>query len=277
MGGRQVLRNASCIHCAQHINATIENPMARGPFWSARKYLGLPSRRRHKDPLPVTLFEESTGKEITVKISDADNPAMLTLVGWAAQPRIFENDTVTLHPGPHFASVCSHIFDSNRRQAFDRKHVGYHLISPLVIVPTLARLLAKICHGLAVMEYGHHAFEPLLRNFIIDGTHNEATHFVGEVNANEKNTALHLWRSFWEPIRDTHHLIYEIQLFGFAEMPTYEVVVGKTPRWKSAAEADILWKSLPIRNYKMEPDPSPRILNIVHGSMHKATRVAKSN
>lgn len=240
-GGEIELEKASCSDCASLINRTIENPMARGPFWSARLYMDLPSRRKHRDPLPIALIE-ADGSERLVRVTKDENPALLTLCTFPG-PHIYKDETPTDKPrGTFMMRAATTVFDDQAKRNFEKLYPSPHFTMGRIEILPLAKLIAKIAHGMAVLDHGHMAFQPLLRDFIRNGKSRvQACHFVGSSRTTEAREGLHRidWR--WEPIRGVEHLIYEVTLFAFAGMPVYEVVVGTEPPWTDADGAAAVW------------------------------------
>lgn len=241
-GGQVELGNASCADCAHVINRTVENPMARGPFWSARLYMDLPSRRKHRDPLPITMIE-ADGSERLVRVTKDANPALLSLCTFSG-PHIYTDDTPTERQGTFMMTMASHVFNEEAGRRFGAKYPSPYFTMGMIEILPLAKLMAKIAHGIAVLDHGYFGFNPLLRDFIRSGNSViEASHFVGSSRLAEKSSGTHTTGYRWDSIRGVDHLVYEITLFAFAGMPVYEVVVGTRPTWTTAEEAQSVWGS----------------------------------
>lgn len=224
LGGRHQLLKGSCNACAHIINQKIENKLSRGPFWSARRHLKLPSRGGHKSPLPVELRDGGVSR--LIKISDQDNPGLL----W----------TMSL-PGPTIVDVekpealrefdawlIIHCFNEEQRQRFARRHPSEFIASPYISWDALARLAAKTALGLAVFEFGVHAFRPLVREAILQGGDALCQFYVGMSPTQHRVPhKLHEWNHEIFELRGVRYLIVDIQFWAHWGMPNYRVFVGE--------------------------------------------------
>lgn len=242
LGGEDLLTLASCKICQDKINKYIENPMSRGPFWSARRYLGFRSHSKSKEPLPVTLI--TNGVERLVRVSEQDNPALLGLISFPA-PSILAQELPRRRTGKQLLRVSVAVFDEARRQAFAKRHPSDSLTLGVIYVETLSRLLAKIALGAAVMEFGYENFRPLVRKFIMSGGKDEAEFYVGGSDGpgtkGGTNEFAHEIGFEWVTIRSQTYLKAHIQLFAPFEMPLYFVIVGISPNWIGDADIAAAW------------------------------------
>lgn len=242
LGGEELLAQASCKICQDKINKYIENPMSRGPFWSARRYLGFRSHSKSKDPLPITLI--TNGIERIVRVSEQDNPAMLVLISFP-EPSIFSQEVPKCRTGIQQLTISTRVFDEKRLQAFSKRYPSDSLTFGFIFVEALPRLLAKIALGAAIMEFGYEAFRPLVRDFIMTGGKDNAEFYVGGSGGpapkGGSNEFAHEIGFEWVTIRSQEYLQAHIQLFAPFEMPIYFVIVGSSPNWTSDDDIASAW------------------------------------
>ena len=93
-----------------------------------------------------------------------------------------------------------------------------------------ARMLAKIALGVAVARFGLNAFEPTVRNFIVNNT-NECGYWVGGFAGTQRLESgywAHRIHVYTRQVREDTFIIVEIQLFAEFAMPSNYVVVGRS-------------------------------------------------
>lgn len=238
LGGKHVILKGSCEACARVINQQIENKLSRGPFWSARRHLKLPSRGGHKCPLPVELRDGGVAR--LVKISEADNPGLLWTLSLPG-PRILEISEPQ-ESSEFEAWLIMYCFNEEQRQRFARRHPSEIIVSPYINWDALGRLIAKIALGVAVLQFGVHAFRPLVRETILVGGNSLCQFYVGMSDAQgPRHLKLHDWDHQILEVRGVRYLAVDIQLFAHWGMPNYRVFVGEVVEPMSDAQMKEAW------------------------------------
>jgi hypothetical protein len=225
LGGKLILHNASCRDCSSLINREIENPCLK-QFWLApRTHLDLPTSN------PRTTLRIGTWDDT----GDNRLPENMTKVNFK-----FEKVPVDEHPGITFLPVFQRPrillgnppsggvgpvgFWNSPIQRMPKAPQGKRAadMQPFAIGP-IARMIAKIAHGVAVAELGLGAFEPLLPDIIM-GRSDHIFHLVGNISKRgRKRIALH--RITLE--LEQGFIVANVQLFARLRGPIFQAVVGR--------------------------------------------------
>lgn len=229
LGGRWVLRKASCKECAD-ITSRFELNVLRNLWGPARAAFGLPTRRRYINKYPLTI-ERNGAKEITeIDPAECGVPLLFThfeapayLSGKPFSKGIAMNGQTThiLPSTEYFKNAIKAKFNPDRIE-FTATYKPYS--------PTdFAKMLAKIAYGFAVAQNG---LDGIKTPYVLDALLNKKDDigmWVGcNADAKEFSTGVddfEIRLNFINsPKRD---IVVEIKLFGKLETPTYLVVVGE--------------------------------------------------
>ncbi|MCU6501565.1 hypothetical protein LPN04_27595 [Rugamonas sp. A1-17] len=223
LGGVAYIKKASCVICQKIINDDIENPLSRGLFWSARKFLGLKSTSDSKEPLPLILI--NSGKEEEVLVPLDCNPGFLTMPA-LPEPSIFLHTTPMLRTGEITWQFITSIFDQEKHDKFKKLYPSDYVATRELGIVSFMRLLAKMAHGYAV--HSGIPFRPLLRDFILYGDRAKGEFFVGGLPGfGPRSDHSMVYAADWISINGVEYLEIQFQLFPLAGMPVYRIIVGE--------------------------------------------------
>lgn len=234
-----VLQNASCESCRIKTQALEQKCLREGlPF--ARMALNLDRKSRRLDfyklkvktidgkieerllkreEIPFSLMMPSYGKPSIIYGAEVDGLSIFSIVGLGG--KLSENLAVVLPDGSEVIAP-----QVPKRYNFD-------------LVNLIARMLAKIALGWAVLHFGIDGFHPLIRGFILGNdepfskwlmgsTGPDKDGWLGRIPITEKKPeTLHaLSIRFYPRDLKSHYVIVGVQLFAFLGGPINEVVVG---------------------------------------------------
>ena len=232
LSGNLVLVKASCQECAKK-TSKLEGQLLRGPWWPARRILGLRSRRSKEvvPDLPVTI-RRLDGTEIVAVLPMAeqslafgfyfDSPSILEGKVRMDTPGAKEAYVKLLGPVPLAFKVGD---DAYHRHPDDKITLPINLNAGDV-----CRFLAKVAHCYAIFRRGIHACsEYFLPPFILESAEGLQTYVGG---ASSAILGQHVPGSTHYAMLDRvskGFLMVDIQLFRDAgeTPPIYEVVVGR--------------------------------------------------
>ena len=132
-------------------------------------------------------------------------------------------------------------------------------------LPIMARFLAKIAHGLCVKRYGFEGFVPFLPEIIL-GERPDYWTFVGGTEDPVEPTGSYVMQTGHIPIPQYPGPEFiQVLIRFFADMgdtPTYRVIAGRLPGFRTPAAPDSYWKA-------DAPRPSRRSLGLASPSLPK--------
>ncbi len=220
LDGLLILPRASCKTC-RDITSALEFVCLRGLFGDMRSKYGLSTRRPEERPSTIRVGlrqDDGTIKEADVLPSDFP----LSSIGLVfPEPGILRGADPSLGATPNYSVLL--VSDGE----FWRCAKLEITLDPV----QLARMLAKIAHGVCVAEYGLGSFAPLLPDCIL-GKSKNVFHYVGgtgepEPPKTEAPARLYQITAYSEQRNESTYLMTQIRLFGGAGAPVYVVVVGE--------------------------------------------------
>lgn len=258
LGGKLVLRNASCRACEGLINREIETPVLSQTWVSPRAHLGLPSSKP-KTTSRIGRWTDN-GEELpsnfaglSFRFEEVPLPdrAFVIMLLDLLPPGILEGRA----PTEKFPATGMAIHASGPwAEPNPGERVGiFEPFDPVV----LGRFLAKVAHGAAVASFGLDGFEPFLPD-LIKGNAAEISHHVGgSGKRGRRRPALH------RVALGTRCglLLADIQLFAKFGLPPYQVVVGRLAgdlaKWHMSSRATVSmpaqWNSRVERSSSSQP------------------------
>jgi hypothetical protein len=260
LGGDRVLLAASCQAC-ETITGTTEQIALRGVLRSTRMALGLRSRKRHPDALPLYVQREKIVYK--VEIATPDYPSMLILWAPAWLPPILTDldipDTprafvtggpLTKHRDVFFSDqgTSEIVFSEDHPSTYTSDEDG--VLSDALDIRRFYRMLAKISHGYAVAEFGLDSFKPYLLEIIRGNADDDLGIYFGGplvqtttmVPGIAHQISLHFEHSF----EDVWYIVAKIVPFACLGGPTIYSVVGElfmdrlTPQQQAMVRAEPL-------------------------------------
>lgn len=231
LGGDRILEKATCTACQREINQNVEQICLRGLFRDIRYRRSIGSRglkerpqvldiRVPKHPEAASSAKVDLGDWERVSVPRVDHPSVLFLPIYDA-PRIVSGISKD-SPEPH-PRMWHYIEPSDME--------GPWLMSTKFNAVVFNRLLAKIAHGFAVMEFGLDGFTPFLNDLIRGKDVTNSLYFVGcDRETRDSGTdpyflGLAIMRA---PIPDL--ILVHIRMFSDLGAPPYLVAVGKRTR-----------------------------------------------
>lgn len=218
MGGRHILKRASCQSCQEKINDA-EQYCMRTLFGNVRGHLGIRSSKARKRPPvnPSVLVKKGDGIERIYRPIE-ELPLFVTL---PVLPLPF-----VLHNLPGPTEFKGQSWKYHRQAEGDLAGVTVQIE---VDHDRFARMLAKIAHSIAVAELGASTFKHRLPPIILGEQINYIEYVGGSLNIEPPSAATHeisLYKIDRESDRKPFIMV-EIRLFGSLLSPTYYVVVGE--------------------------------------------------
>jgi hypothetical protein len=219
LGGRELLREASCERC-EKTTGRFEQIVMRESAWGLRRALGM---RGTKRKLPVVIPARMLHRDGTIKASPAP-PSGIWFKG--ALP-IF-NDPLGLLTGraPHVETLVDMMafIDVEKLPSRGMPNLGLR-----VDATAFARMLAKIAHAHAVELFGLDEFEAFLPDVIL-GRHPNLSYLIGcapiEPPPPEPGVG-HRCDLFRQRGEHEGILLGRIRLFAEVGGPVYDVVIGR--------------------------------------------------
>lgn len=150
LGGGIILRNASCGEHRRITNEEIETPLLSKMFGRVRHLHGMPTYKKKKRPthFPAVIDDGKTLQKRMLALSDS--PDALSLPEFENVPTMITGGG----PVPVQCARVRHFHNSERnRELLERMGAKRIIYDAHVDVPTFARLLAKIAHGVAYAEF----------------------------------------------------------------------------------------------------------------------------
>lgn len=215
-----VLQNASCQSC-QKITQRIEEACLVAMMGPGRARLGL--RRKDRSRSTTTAHvDRHDGPSEDREVAWDDVPGVITI------PWFYEAPILTGAPIPEFppCDYQFHVVAPARVMPKDARRVGVSLVADSRM---FARMLGKIGLGLAVARLGMQGYEPLVRELILNGSHQHGLvgGFAGTSRTDPKTTSLHTVSLITNDGLPGRFIIAEIRLFAEFNGSTNYVVVGR--------------------------------------------------
>lgn len=215
-----VLQNASCPSC-QKTTQRIEEECLVAMMGPGRARLGLRRKDRARSTTTAHV-DRHDGSSEDQQIPWDDVPGAITLPSFYAAP------ILTNAPIPEFppCDYQFHVLAPARQMPTDARRVGVSLRADSRM---FARMLAKIGLGLAVARLGLQGYEPLVRELILNGSHQLGLvgGFAGTDRTDPKTGSFHTLSLITNGGVPGHFVIAEIRLFAEFNGPTNYVVVGR--------------------------------------------------
>jgi hypothetical protein len=229
MKGRWTLREASCDACRE-ITKKFEDACLRRMFGPARYSRGITSKR-HKDEHPTELpvWAEVNGVYRVQQIPLAEHPTVLFMEAFNP-PGLFSGRSASDSARNYIAGIWAEnkaFAEAKTAEELQRFYPeGAKILINGEFNPfMMARMLAKIAHGVAVFHYGLDGFRPFLLDIISGKDLRETFYYVGgEPNMSVKDTTPLKIGCGIE--RTTGYITVSIRLFANLGAPVYMVAVG---------------------------------------------------
>ena len=227
LGGRLVLRGASCEICAKE-TSRLERFFLRKMLRDPRVHLGITSHPKEQpNLLTVGRYDAPPDNSLPPDMGEANfqweemevamHPYVLMLPIFAT-PTLLSGKKPTENFEITGFNIHANSETNARLQSLGQGKAVFQPFSPDVI----CRVLAKIGHSAAVGAFGYSQFEPYLPDVIL-ARKQYSSHFVGRSAARPRSKgALHRIQFL---IRNGH-LVCRIQLFASLSFMPYDVVVG---------------------------------------------------
>ena len=225
--GSMIIPHASCKTC-QDKTSLLELHVLRNDFGLLRRQLGINTRRsRKKKKRPTAIFSAFSG-ENEIDLAPEDVPAPFAMTTWAEPGLLRGVDT-----GGQFESIVVRMANTLGHPAPAEPITVRTLGDPT----SLARFIAKICHGLAYTQFTNKGYEltlgALVRGidiasapYLVGGS----SHHVERKIHDDGRAGLH-YIAFEElNIGRTTYLVVHISLFHPFGGPMYQAVAGKKER-----------------------------------------------
>ena len=185
LGGKSVVRKASCAGCAAHTGA-IEQRLLRGHWWPYRRRLGLSSRRPHEQPSHVAVkLLRASGEELSALLPIEQHN--IALIFQFDPPSILSGKT---RPEPPFARgiLAKQLDHPPRTAVVDGKEIALQVDDKVEMpvnldVADFTRFLAKVAHSYAISRRGSKACSEYFLPPIILGSGDGALTYVGEASS----------------------------------------------------------------------------------------------
>ena len=225
LGGRLILPKASCNKCAD-VTSGPERYCQKVLFGEERVHLGLPSRRKSKQPTSFAVGVNYDGHHRKRTLKIPDHPFVMQSFT-VDSPGIFRGAALD---GPvtgfrvWIANVQLDIADRIRRLGVNEIETE-RLIKPHLFL----QMLAKIAHSYTSAVLPDETYTPTLPPLIVGGRVEECPYFVGgsDIPAESFSDGRSLHEIKLLPRRDGL-VVVGIQLFAMRSAPVYEVVSGQS-------------------------------------------------
>ncbi len=233
LGGRLILKNASCPTCQKAIDP-FESRCHNQMFAAVRAHLGFKTTksqgRKGRYPVSVT----RGGKREKVLIPIEDHPTMLHLVSFAPPGILFDQP-----PSKDFKDTRWWAWSLGEQHEFDgklgrlQKTINFAEIrlDGVFLANSFGRYLAKIAHCSAIAHFGLDSFRPMLLDIILKEDAPVA-YLVGcesaGMPAHEKAPHFELSFGCMADLQTNHILLCAtVRLFAWLETPIYLIVIGE--------------------------------------------------
>jgi hypothetical protein len=248
---------SACHDCERSINKDLEQPLTSEAFYGVRAHLGLVAPKALKDKT-IFLTDRKTGLTRRQRISGADYPPILSMPVFRCLPMLC---SVITNPGDEkrHGNVSLILGRGKLESLLDR--FPDKRVSPAPIAGTVfLRFIAKVAHAGMVAMVGFDQFTPLLRD-VIRADQDDAFSLIGSDDSRtppDEENALHTIAFYekWIKYDGSEYLVARVRLFSNVEdldgggTPTYLVVVGTRPQWRTREDAIAFWRTPPKSVWK---------------------------
>ncbi|MBI9045936.1 MAG: hypothetical protein JEZ06_15695 [Anaerolineaceae bacterium] len=224
LGGKLILPKSSCPNCSL-ITSQFEQFCLRPFFGNPRMVLDLPTRLPKERPKKAPMeYIGADGKRHKSPISLEEVP--LIILGFNfPEPRFL----MGLPPTEEVeGDLVARYIDNEIQKRFldsDVKQIKLGSVNILLF----SRMIAKIAHSFAISQLGYGTFNPFLTDLIL-GNFSQYSTFVGgyknQDNLKFPEVPLHYIYMKDISFKNNDYISVVINLFAFADMPTYQVIVG---------------------------------------------------
>lgn len=232
MGGRNVLKKASCKQCAK-ITGSLEQRLLRGHWWPYRKLLNIRSRSGEFPKYQRVKIKRPWGESIDAKVLTDEFPIVLVFDFYP--PSILKGETVfeipaaqkvgvkTISHAPNRALIDGQVHNLTENDQIEFSTSNFSAVD-------FVRFLAKIAHCHVIHTRGIQACtEYFLPKYILGDGEGALTYVGGSsskiLDKDLPGNGLHAMMD----VKNVDFLSVFIQLFrdGGESTTIYEVVVGK--------------------------------------------------
>lgn len=220
LGGKHVLRKASCLRCAD-MTKKFEQKVARDLWGDARTAFNGPTRRKRQRNNEITYVDPSDRTRVlTVPATEYPAGFVFYKMGKAG---ILRGLPETLDFSGAWQPVV--VDDDRRRREFAEKYGGHPTLKFRHVPDSFGRLLAKIGYCQLLTSLSPADFNPICLPFIT-GERSNLSYIVGSSEgAPEPDNGYSLVTgAFGSAARMM--LVVQVRLYANTHAPTYHVVVG---------------------------------------------------
>lgn len=222
LGGGHVLRDASCLKCAD-ITKRFEQHVARDLWGDARTAYGAPTRhKRERKRIIIVPAPENETPPLKVPASEYPGAFVFYKMSPAGLLQGFSEDVDI----SRFWKMVV-VDDDNRRERFIKKYPGKHRVRFRHVPESFGRLLAKIGYGQVMTMLDPGDFSPICLPYIL-GDQNNLSYVVGGTLENQipqpENGYSISTVGFGS--REKFMIIALVRLWANIHSPAYHVVVG---------------------------------------------------
>ncbi len=222
LGGSHVLRNASCLRCAD-ITKKFEQRVARDLWGDARTSFNAPTRRkRERKSIIVVPDPHDRTKSLTVPASEY--PAGLVFYKMSKAGLLQGlHETVDLSGAWQMVVID----DDERRRNFVKKHPGKLVIKFRHVPDAFGRLLAKVGYGQLLTALDPGDFRPICLPYIT-GEKSNLSYVVGGTLDDQKPEPQNGYSLSTVVFGSSSRLMLValVRLYANTHSPVYHVVVG---------------------------------------------------
>lgn len=230
MKGRWTLREASCADC-QEITKKIEDTCLRRMFGAARYSRGITSgRHKNEHPTELPALTQINGVFRPQQIPLAEHPTVLFMEAFNP-PGLVSGRSARESARNYIAGIWAENKAFAEAKTAEELQKFYPEGAESILIEGefnpffMARLLAKIAHGMAVFTFGLDGFKPFLLDIISDKDLSQTFYYVGgEPDISEKDA--HELDVRCGIDRISGYVVVRIRLFANLGAPAYLVVVG---------------------------------------------------
>jgi len=224
MGGRLVIKNASCKTCEKIINSQIETPIAN--MMGSYRRRSIPARNRDKKrrPLSTTIRIYDEAGQITDHPASADEMPRVLYIPALPPPTLLD---------PKARDIAPEMWTMAHREDLKRakeKFGGVAHVAGRYDLDRFYRQLAKIAHSYVVAEaISLEGYELLLPNYILTGQGDARNFIGGELIQPKSEKFLYRISSIKHAVGQIEYLIALFRLFAHTRAPFYQVIVARKP------------------------------------------------
>jgi hypothetical protein len=169
-----ILYEGSCQECAK-ITSACERNVLKEYFREPRAALGLPTYRKKNRPKRLHLQLLKGGQSFTVTLPAEEYPTLIVMPHLKVPAYMGNYD---YKRGVMMVGSSLH-GPSDMKKRLARLNADGFSVSRSVVLVNFARMLAKIAYGMAILEFGLHAFKEVFVLPCILGQSDDAGRWVG--------------------------------------------------------------------------------------------------